>query len=116
MLIFFSLLKLTGVTSRLVLESWNEIYREDGSVDLDRLLPEADIVGVTTEPYQECPQVNVNITEFELFLVEEGVEVRDTIEKQELSDLWNTTKTVRSLTEPWIMADIMLRFDQNHNL
>ena len=106
------LITMEAVSSRLVLESWAEIYREDGSVDLDRLLAEADIVSVSTEPYQECPEVNVNVTEYEIFLMEEGVEVRDTLEKQEIYDIWNTTKTVRSMSEPWIKGDIMLRSGQ----
>ena len=105
-----------AVICRLVLDSWADIYREDGSVDVGRLASQADIVAVTSRPHLECPQVNVEVTEYEVFLVVDGLEVRDTLEKQELSDVWNTTKTIQSTTEPWIMADIMLRFGQNHYL
>ena len=116
MLFLSVLMTAQAVTCRLVLESWADIYREDGSVDVGRLTSQADIVGVTSRPHPDCSQVNVEVTEFEVFLVVDGLEVRDTIEKQELSDIWNTTKTIASLTETWIEADIMLRFGQNHHL
>ena len=113
MLFLSVLITVKAVSCRLVLDSWADIYREDGSVDVDKLDSEADIVGVTRKPYPECPEVNIEVTEYEMFLRVDGEEVRDTLKKQELSDLRNTTKTIMSTTEPWIMGDIMLRFGQN---
>ena len=113
MLFLSVLITVKAVSCRLVLDSWADIYREDGSVDVDKLDSEADIVGVTRKPYPECPEVNIEVTEYEMFLRVDGEEVRDTLKKQELSDLRNTTKTIMSTTEPWIKGDIMLRFGQN---
>ena len=113
MLFLSVLITVKAVSCRLVLHSWADIYREDGSVDVDKLDSEADIVGVTRKPYPECPEVNIEVTEYEMFLRVDGEEVRDTLKKQELSDLRNTTKTIMSTTEPWIKGDIMLRFGQN---
>ena len=113
MLFLSVLMTVKAVSCRLVLDSWADIYREDGSVDVDKLDSEADIVGVTRKPYPECPEVNIEVTEYEMFLRVDGEEVRDTLKKQELSDLRNTTKTIMSTTEPWIKGDIMLRFGQN---
>ena len=44
------------------------------------------------------------------FLMVEGVEVRDTLEKENLMDVWNTTGTVTSQEESWIKGAIMLRW------
>ena len=113
MLFLSVLITVKAVSCRLVLDSWTDIYREDGSVDVDKLVSEADIVGVTRKPHPGCPEVNIEVTEYEMFLRVDGEEVRDTLKKQELSDLRNTTKTIMSTTEPWIKGDIMLRFGQN---
>ena len=109
----FPLLILTTVTlvsCRLVLDSWAELYKEDGSVDIDRLVTEADLLSVTTKPYDKCPLVEVEVLEYEVFLMVEGVEVRDTLEKENLMDVWNTTGTVTSQEESWIKGAIMLRW------
>ena len=52
MLLIFILLTLELlVSSRLVLDSWDDLYRDDGSVDEERLTREAEVLSVTTEPY-----------------------------------------------------------------
>ena len=92
------------------LDSWAELYKEDGSVDIDRLVTEADLLSVTTKPYDKRPLVEVEVLEYEVFLMVEGVEVRDTLEKENLMDVWNTTGTVTSQEESWIKGAIMLRW------
>ena len=111
MLFLSVLITVKAVSCRLVLDSWADIYREDGSVDVDKLVSEADIVGVTRKPHPGCPEVNIEVTEYEMFLRVDGEEVRATLDVSLQSvDIIS----VESKTEPWIVGDIKLRFGQNH--
>ena len=109
MLLLSILFTLDLVDSRLVLDSWDELYRDDGSVDVERLVREGTTLSVTTEPYQDCPDVDVEVTEYEVFLVSDGVEVADTIMTQKIIDIKNITGTVQNEEHPWIKASVMLR-------
>ena len=110
MLFLSVLITLKAVSCRLVLDSWTDIYREDGSVDVDKLVSEADIVGVTRKPHPGCPEVNIEVTEYEMFLRVDGEEVRATLDVSLQSvDIIS----VESKTEPWIVGNIKLRFGQN---
>ena len=79
-------------------------------MDTQRLQSEADLVTVSTEPDQDCPQVQVDILIYEVFLEEGSEEVRDTIEMRNIRDVFNTTKTIRNINEPWIAGTVMLRY------
>ena len=109
MLLLSILFTLELVDSRLVLDSWDDLYRDDGSVDVERLVREGETLSVTTEPYQDCPDVDVEVTEYEVFLVSDGVEVADTIMTQKIIDIKNITGTVQNEEHPWIKASVMLR-------
>ena len=110
MLFLSVLITVKAVSCRLVLDSWTDIYREDGSVDVDKLVSEADIVGVTRKPHPGCPEVNIEVTEYEMFLRVDGEEVRATLDVSLQSvDIIS----VESKTEPWIVGNIKLRFGQN---
>ena len=109
MLLLSILFTLDLVDSRLVLDSWDELYRDDGSVDVERLVREGDTLSVTTEPYQDCPDVDVEVTEYEVFLVSDGVEVADTIMTQKIIDIKNLTGTHQNEEHPWIRSTVMLR-------
>ena len=109
MLLLSILFTLDLVDSRLVLDSWDELYRDDGSVDVERLVREGETLSVTTEPYQDCPDVDVEVTKYEVFLVNDGVEVPDTIMTQKIIDIKNITGTVQNEEPPWIKASVMLR-------
>ena len=92
-----------------MLDSWDDLYRDDGSVDMERLTREADPLSVTTEPYQECPEVDVKVTLYEVFLLEDGVEVEDSIMSHKVIDIKNQTGTIQNEEHPWIRAPVMLR-------
>ena len=109
MLLLSILFTLDLVDSRLVLDSWDDLYRDDGSIDVERLVREGETLSVTTEPYQDCPDVDVEVTEYEVFLVSDGVEVADTIMTQKIIDIKNITGTVQNEEHPWIKASVMLR-------
>ena len=110
MLFLSVLITVKAVSCRLVLDSWDDIYREDGSVDVDKLVSDADIVGVTRKPHPGCPEVNIEVTEYEMFLRVDGEEVRATLDVSLQSvDIIS----VESKTEPWIVGNIKLRFGQN---
>ena len=96
------------LTCRLVLDSWDELYQENGQADVDRLNSEAELLGVTTEPYQECPEMELEVREFEVFLREEGGEVRDTIQSAKLVDSVSV-RTVRNVEETWIQGTVKVR-------
>ena len=113
MLLYSLLVTASLVSSRLVLDSWSDLYKEDGSVDVARLETEADLVSVTRKPFPKCPLVEVEVLEYEVFLMVEGAEVRDTLEKENLLDVWNTTGSVRSQEESWILGAIMLRWSDS---
>ena len=109
MFVLLTLLTLEGVSSRLVLESWSDLYRDDGSVDTDRIVREASLVSVTTEPYPKCPDVQLEVHEYEFFLVKDGVETRYTIAAKNIVDIFNTTRTMKNNEDPWIKAPVMIR-------
>ena len=103
-------LTLELVSSRLVLDSWDDLYREDGSVDVERLTREAETLSVSIEPYQDCPEVDVEVTEYQIFLLEDGVEVEDSIQSHKIIDMKNLTGTIENEEHPWIRAQVMLRW------
>ena len=109
MLLLFIFFTIDLVANRLVLESWDDLYQGDGSVDVERLTREAETLSVTTEPYQDCPEVDVEVTVFEVFLVEDGVEVADSIKSYKILDIKNITGTIQNEEHPWIRASVMLR-------
>ena len=96
------------VTSRLVLDSWDDLYLDNGQVDVERLNSEADLLGVTTEPYEECPEMDLEIREFEVFLRSDGGEVRDTLQSAKLVDTYNV-RTVRNINQTWIQGTVTVR-------
>ena len=109
-MLFLSLIvfSLDLLTSRLVLDSWDELYQENGQAYVDRLDSEADLLAVTTEPYQECPEMELEVREFEVFLREEGGEVRDTVQSAKLVDSVSV-RTVRNVEETWIQGTVKVR-------
>ena len=109
MLLLSILLSLDLVSSKLVLDSLDDLYQEDGSVDVERLTREADPLSVTTEPYQDCPEVDVEVTVYQIFLLNDGVEVADSIMSYKIIDIKNITGTVQNEEDPWISASVMLR-------
>ena len=109
MLLLSILFTLDLVDSRLVLDSWDELYRDDGSVDVERLVREGTTLSVTTEPYQDCPDVDVEVTEYEVFLLNDGEEVVDSIKSHQIIDIKNLTGTIQNEEYPWIRASVMLR-------
>ena len=109
MLLLSILFTLDLLDSRLVLDSWDELYRDDGSVDVERLVREGTTLSVTTEPYQDCPDVNVEVTKYEVFLLNDGVEVPDTITSRIIIDIKNLTGTHQNEEHPWIRSTVMLR-------
>ena len=82
------------VTGRLLLSRWSDLYSEDGGVDTERLAREADLLTVTTRPYQDCPEVDIEIFQYEVLLLVGGEEVRESVELENIKDTWNFTKTV----------------------
>ena len=93
---------------RLVLDSWDDLYLEDGQPDVDLLYSEADLLGVTSEPYKECPEMELEIRKYEIFLKEDGVEVRDTVEVAKLLDNVGV-QTVQNFNESWIQGTVKVR-------
>ena len=109
MLLISILFTLDLVSTRLVLDSWDDLYRDDGSVDVKRLDSQAKPLSVSREPYEDCPEVEVEITEYEIFLLNDGVEVADSIKSYKIIDIQNITRTVTNEDHPWIKGSVMLR-------
>ena len=51
----------------------------------------------------------MEVTVFEVFLVEDGVEVADSIKSYNILDIRNITGTIQNEEHPWIRASVMLR-------
>ena len=96
------------LSSRLVLDSWDDLYQDDGRVDVDRLNSEAVLLGVATEPFPECPEMEIEVRDFEIFLRKNGEEVRDTVQTAKLVDDISV-QHVRNEKEPWIQGTVILR-------
>ena len=96
------------LSSRLVLDSWDDLYQDDGRVDVDRLNSEALLLGVATEPYPKCPEMEIEVRDFEIFLRKNGEEVRDTVQTAKLVDDISV-QHVRNEKEPWIQGTVILR-------
>ena len=109
MFLIFILSAIDLVANRLVLDSWADLHQDDGSVDVERLTREADPLSVTTQPYQDCPEVDVEVTLYEIFLLEDGVEVSYTVQSSQIIDIKNLTGTHQNEEHPWIKASLMLR-------
>ena len=96
------------VSARLVLDSRDDLYQDNGEVDYDRINSEAHLLSVTTEPYQQCPEVELEVREFEFFLRENGEEVRETVETAQLMD-GVSVRHVQNINEDWIQGSVILR-------
>ena len=83
-------------------------FEHNGQADFDRLNREADLLGVTSEPYQECPEMELEIREYEIFLMEDGVEVRDTVETARLMDTVGV-QIITNSNESWIQGTVKVR-------
>ena len=98
------------VSSRLVLTSWDELDGEDGRMDTERLVMEADLVSVTTQPYEDCPEVELELSKYEVVVLQAGEELIETIEIGSIKDItYNTTGTIVNGDEPWIQGTITRR-------
>ena len=105
MLLVFLLVTSEPVTSRLVLQSWSDLDREDGSVDTERLAREADLLSVTSEPDPTCPQVELEVAEYELEVSGKTLSYKVKTRK----DTWNVTKTISVENVPGLQGTVVLR-------
>ena len=100
------LLYITHLASgRLVLSSWSDLYMEDGSVDTERLARDADLLSVTSEPDPTCPQVELEVAEYELEVSGKTLSYKVKTRK----DTWNFTKTISVENDPGLQGTVVLR-------
>ena len=92
-------------TGRLVLQSWSDLDREDGSVDTERLAREADLLSVTSEPDPTCPQVELEVAEYKLEVSGKTLSYKVKTRK----DSWNFTKTISVENDPGLQGTVVLR-------
>ena len=91
-------------TGHLVLQSWSDLYREDGSVDTERLAMEADLLSVTTQPDPSCPQVELEVAEYKVVVA--GTEDLFQVKTRKASHM---KRIVANEEEPWIQGEVVLR-------
>ena len=106
-MLLFCLAVLTShrATSSLVLTSWSDLSREDGTLDTERLAREAELVSLTTEQDPECAGVELEVAEYLVTVA--GEEVRSKVKTRR--DTWNITRTVGNVEEPWIQGKVVIR-------
>lgn len=112
MLTLFALVLISSsvVQSKLVVSSYDELYREDGNLDTDLILSQARLVSEVTQRSPDCPDIEESVRVYEYFLIgENGEEERILMDAQMPIDLTNVTRTVSNAEEPWIKANIELR-------
>ena len=89
MLTLFALV-LSLVQSKLVVSSYDELYREDGSLDADLILSQARLVSEVTQRSPDCPDIEEFVRVYEYFLIgESGKEERTLMDAQMPIDLTN---------------------------
>ena len=104
------MLSFSLVHTKLVVSSYDELYREDGSLDADLILSQARLVSEVTQRSPDCPDIEEFVRVYEYFLIgESGEEERILMDAQMPIDLTNVTMTMFNTEEPWINADIELR-------
>ena len=111
MLELFSLvLTISVVQTKLVVSSFDELYREDGSLDADLIFSKARLVSEVTQRSYDCPDIEEFLRVYEYFLIDEnGEEEQILMDAQMPIDLKNNTMTMTNKDEPWIKADVELR-------
>ena len=111
MLALFSLvLSISAVRTKLVVSSFAELYREDGSLDGDLIINNARLVSEVTQRSSDCPDIEEMLRVYEYFLInEDGEEEQILMDAQLPIDLENVTMTMTNQEEPWIKSDIVLR-------
>ena len=108
MLALFSLvLSISVVRTKLVVSSFAELYREDGSLDGDLIINNARLVSEVTQRSSDCPDIEEMLRVYEYFLInEDGEEEQILMDAQLPIDLENVTMTMTNQEEPWIKSDI----------
>ena len=111
MLVLASLLfPFSVIQSKLVVRSYDELYREDGSVDAEMIMSQARLVSEVTQRSTYCPDIEEYVRVYEYFLINENGEEEQVLMDAQLPiDLRNLTMTMTNENEPWIKADIVLR-------
>ena len=111
MLELFSLvLTISVVQTKLVVSSFAELYREDGSLDADLIFSKARLVSEVTQRSTDYPDIEEYLRVYEYFLIDENGEEEQTLMDAQMPiDLKNNTMTMTNKDEPWIKANIELR-------
>ena len=108
--LFLLVLLISMVRTKLVVSSFDELYREDGSLDADLILSQARLVSEVTQRSTDCPDIEEFVRVYEYFLIgESGEEEQILMDAQIPIDLKNVTMTFTNQDEPWIKGDIELR-------
>ena len=110
MFLFILLPYLSVVFAKLVVRHEDELYLEDGNMDAERILAEADVINSTVRQCAHCPFVEEELKYFEYFIVDEdGNEQRDVIEAQIPIDNIIDNMQLTNTKEPWITGHVILR-------
>ena len=111
MLALFSLvLSISVIQSKLVVSSYDELYLEDGNLDVHLIMSQARVVSEVNQTSTDCPDIEEIIRVYEYFLLKEnGEEERILMDAQLPIDVKDTKMTFTNSEEPWIKADIVLR-------
>ena len=87
-------LSFSMVQSKLVVSSYDELYREDGSLDADLILSQARLVSEVTQRSPDCPDIEEFVRVYKYFLIgESGEEERILMDAQMPIDLTIVTMT-----------------------
>ena len=96
--------------SKLVVSSIDDLYLEDGTMDTDLILGQADLHNSTRYWSEECPHIEEELQYFEYWVLDEaGAEEQRFLEARMPLYVTNQTRTMTNIDEPWVQGHVVLR-------
>ncbi len=97
------------VRARVVILSYDELYREDGSLDADLILSQARLISEVTRRSPDCPDIEEFVRVHEYFLIGESVEEEQILMDAQMPiNLTNVTMIFTNQDEPWIIIFVFI--------
>ena len=96
--------------SKLVVFSIDDLYLEDGTMNTDLILDQADLHNSTRYWSEECPHIEEELQYFEYWVLSEaGAEEQRFLEARMPLYVTNQTRTMTNINEPWVQGHVVLR-------
>ena len=94
---------------RLVVLNKEELYLDDGDLDYDRIMSQADLINSTDIIPEWCKDALEQQKYYHYYIIKDGIEEQHTIEAVFQLDTSINSRTVTNMEEPWIVGNVILR-------